>query len=248
MTSKERQLKKQLRKERLIVLAKQEDLEEKHCQVCTIEGGTNAKCRGCEIHTQLRQLGEQLTAIANSKPRKEIKIAPVMKEETKLVKEISLDQYQGLKAKGIKEKDIADKLGVSTATLWNWKKKNGLLPTAKKDEVLKVKDKLHDGQIDKLKNKIAVLQSELQELEMLNNEITKENKALKLKSDTQEAHLEAFSNTNRELQQENQDLKNEMLKLKLLDKAKLQNPQSDKLDRLKLMNRLLMQEMLEVQQ
>lgn len=245
MTSEERQLKKQLRQQRLIVLAKQEDLEEKHCQVCTIEGDTNAKCRGCEIHTQLRQLGEQLTAIANSKPRKEIKIAPVMKEETKLVKEISLDQYQSLKAKGIKEKDIADKLGVSTATLWNWKKKNGLLPTAKKDEVLKVKDKPHDGQIDKLKNKIAVLQSELQELEMLNNEITKENKALKLKSDTQEAHLEAFSNTNRELQEANTSLRLENSKLQ----EELKTPYNDtQLNRLKQISRLLMEEMLEVQQ
>lgn len=245
MTSEERQLKKQLRQQRLIVLAKQEDLEGKHCQVCTIEGDTNAKCRGCEIHTQLRQLGEQLTAIANSKPRKEIKIAPVMKEETKLVKEISLDQYQGLKAKGIKEKDIADKLGVSTATLWNWKKKNGLLPTAKKDEVLKVKDKPHDGQIDKLKNKIAVLQSELQELEMLNNEITKENKALKLKSDTQEAHLEAFSNTNRELQEANTSLRLENSKLQ----EELKTPYNDtQLNRLKQISRLLMEEMLEVQQ
>lgn len=245
MTSEERQLKKQLRQQRLIVLAKQEDLEEKHCQVCTIEGDTNAKCRGCEIHTQLRQLGEQLTAIANSKPRKEIKIAPVMKEETKLVKEISLDQYQGLKAKGIKEKDIADKLGVSTATLWNWKKKNGLLPTAKKDEALKVKDKPHDGQIDKLKNKIAVLQSELQELEMLNNEITKENKALKLKSDTQEAHLEAFSNTNRELQEANTSLRLENSKLQ----EELKTPYNDtQLNRLKQISRLLMEEMLEVQQ
>lgn len=245
MKSEERQLKKQLRQQRLIVLAKQEDLEEKHCQVCTIEGDTNAKCRGCEIHTQLRQLGEQLTAIANSKPRKEIKIAPVMKEETKLVKEISLDQYQGLKAKGIKEKDIADKLGVSTATLWNWKKKNGLLPTAKKDEVLKVKDKPHDGQIDKLKNKIAVLQSELQELEMLNNEITKENKALKLKSDTQEAHLEAFSNTNRELQEANTSLRLENSKLQ----EELKTPYNDtQLNRLKQISRLLMEEMLEVQQ
>lgn len=245
MTSKERQLKKQLRQQRLIVLAKQEDLEEKHCQVCTIEGDTNAKCRGCEIHTQLRQLGEQLTAIANSKPRKEIKIAPVMKEETKLVKEISLYQYQGLKAKGIKEKDIADKLGVSTATLWNWKKKNGLLPTAKKDEALKVKDKPHDGQIDKLKNKIAVLQSELQELEMLNNEITKENKALKLKSDTQEAHLEAFSNTNRELQEANTSLRLENSKLQ----EELKTPYNDtQLNRLKQISRLLMEEMLEVQQ
>lgn len=246
MTSEERQLKKQLRQQRLIVLAKQEDLEEKHCQVCTIEGDTNAKCRGCEIHTQLRQLGEQLTAIANSKPRKEIKIAPVMKEETKLVKEISLAKYQDLKAKGIKEKDIADKLGVSTATLWNWKKKNGLLPTAKKDEVLKVKDKPHDGQIDKLKNKIAVLQSELQELEMLNNEITKENKALKLKSDTQEAHLEAFSNTNRELQHENASLLIEISKLR--DQLDSTSPNDSQLKRLKQISRLLMEEMLEVQQ
>lgn len=245
MTSKERQLKKQLRQQRLIVLAKQEDLEEKHCQVCTIEGDTNAKCRGCEIHAELRKLGEQLTAIANSKPRKEIKIAPVMKEETKLVKEISLAKYQDLKAKGIKEKDIAEKLGVSTGTLWNWKKGQGLLPATKKEEVLKVKDKPHDSQIDKLKNKIAVLTNELQELEAINNEITKENKALKLKSDTQEAHLEAFTNANQELQDANASLRLEISKLR----EELKTPYNDtRLNRLKQINLLLMEEMLEVQQ
>lgn len=248
MTKTDRQLKKQLRKQRLIVLAKQDDLDEQYCQVCTREGDTNAKCVGCEIHTQLQQLGEQLTAIANSKPRKEIKIAPVMKEETQLAKEISLDKYKDLKAKGITDREIAGKFGVSTATLWNWKKGQGLLPTPKKEEVLKVKDKPHDSQIDKLKNEVTVLKNELQELEAINVEMVNENKALKLKSDSKEAHLEAFTNANQELQQENQDLKNEIIKLKdLLDQANAPHPQSTQLDRLKLMNRLLMQEVLEVQ-
>lgn len=245
MTSKERQLKKQLRQQRLIVLAKQEDLEEKHCQVCTVEGDTNAKCRGCEIHAELRKLGEQLTDIANSKPRKEIKIAPVMKEETQLVKEISLAKYQDLKAKGITEKEIAEKLGVSTGTLWNWKKRQGTIPTPKK-EVLKVKDKPHDSQIDKLKNKITVLTNELQELEAINNEITKENKSLKLKSDTQEAHLESFINANRELQHENASLLIEISKLR--DQLDSASPNDSQLKRLKQISRLLMEEMLEVQQ
>jgi transposase len=45
------------------------------------------------------------------------------------LKEFTELEYQDLKAGGLNDEQIAEKKGVSSATIWNWKKKNGLIGT-----------------------------------------------------------------------------------------------------------------------
>lgn len=88
---------------RISLLHRMDDLLE-ICKTCTRPNATpEVKCKGCHTYTQLKEIGNQL------------------ERGIKMRKAITKEQYNDLKAKGLNDKQIAQKLGISTATLYNRK-------------------------------------------------------------------------------------------------------------------------------
>jgi DNA repair exonuclease SbcCD ATPase subunit len=97
---------------RLNLLYKMDNLLE-DCKVCKKKpkGAYNVTevCESCEIYTQLREIGNQL--------------------EGKAEMAVSAEIYQDLKAKGLSDKEAAEKMGIGFSTLGyhkkKWKKQSG---------------------------------------------------------------------------------------------------------------------------
>lgn len=91
------------------------------CRECEIGPMYNEhpdKCSGCDIYTEMRTLGDMLA------PRRN-RFGEVYKEVDELRKiKISVEEYLELKKQGLKEKEIAEKLGVKPVSLSNWKYRN----------------------------------------------------------------------------------------------------------------------------
>lgn len=89
------------------------------CQSCTkkpdnvVKPHTKTICGGCSVYQELRSLGEQLDNYKKSKSKEEEIVAEKLK--------LSIAEYFALKNQGLKDKEIAEKLGFSNQQLANWK-------------------------------------------------------------------------------------------------------------------------------
>jgi chromosome segregation ATPase len=93
---------------RLTLVRRMDDLLDQ-CKLCPIKNGRykyEKDCVGCQVYTELRSIGNRLER------GKDMKRAVITQEN-----------YRELKENGLTEKQAAEKLGISTATLWNHKKK-----------------------------------------------------------------------------------------------------------------------------
>jgi archaellum component FlaC len=101
---------------RLQILAKIDDLHERHCKGCKHFDSNYAEnvhqCKKCEIREKLQGLGRRLES--TKKERKPL-------GETKPV--LDIDTYQTLSAQGKTDSDIAKEYGISQPTISYYKKK-----------------------------------------------------------------------------------------------------------------------------
>jgi len=130
MTSEKKAYRKQMKQVRTRI----SDLLERKCQPCphgSDMSSSRPHCQPCSVYREIQQLGQVLV------PTKGVPVIPVyidqpLKEETEVAK-ISVEQYKKYQSQGLKDKEIAERTGVTINTLYQFKSANGL--TAKKKNV-----------------------------------------------------------------------------------------------------------------
>ena len=130
MTSEKKAYRKQMKQVRTRI----SDLLERKCQPCphgSDMSSSRPHCQPCSVYREIQQLGQVLV------PTKGVPVIPVyidqpLKEETEVAK-ISVEQYKKYQSQGLKDKEIAERTGVTINTLYQFKSGNGL--TAKKKDV-----------------------------------------------------------------------------------------------------------------
>jgi len=111
------------RQHRQALVYKLGDLEEKHCEPCTLKQGTHKTqdgiCKSCPIYTQIRAIGNELVPKGKrGRPSKPDEEEP---NSNRIDQLLTVEQYHGHVANGLLDKEIAILLDVCTHTLTRWK-------------------------------------------------------------------------------------------------------------------------------
>lgn len=105
------------------------DLLDNECKTCEkvqgLRNKSNSICSTCDVYKELRELGDYMLKISNQRKEKK-KVATEEKEVKNNKKKLSIkiEEYIELSAKGLKDKEIAEKMGIPKHTLANWKYRN----------------------------------------------------------------------------------------------------------------------------
>jgi transcriptional regulator with XRE-family HTH domain len=151
------------------------------CKKCPKQNGNSIRvCVGCSIYTELRALGKKLER----------------KENKEMALQMTVEEYMDYKAKGMKDKEIAELKGVNKQAIANWKyaRKDQLEPKTDKTAEYKrllaeLKTKLQDKEqdIEKKNELIQELQKTIQKYEYmtkLSDDLVSENDRLREENNT----------------------------------------------------------------
>lgn len=107
-----------MKTKRIRVLLEIDELNKERCEAC-IESDAKAVNCECTAAEKIRMLGEELLNFTKPRFEREIKLLSEIK-----FKDMTGDYYWMFKASEISDVVIRDKLGVSEAMFYKWKKEN----------------------------------------------------------------------------------------------------------------------------
>lgn len=178
-----KQLRKAIRQKRLDLVYRQAQLTDEFCSPCEKRTNSMTVCRGCDVFTQLKEIGNELLSISNEsqKLRKEQKTM----SETKLTVEV----YKDLKAKGLSNTKIMKQFNMNNSKFYEWKRNNGLIEkkvtlskqeTTSSNENSKPKDGEHlMRENEQMQNEMKNLSQELIKLRDEKDDLMKSNAGLR---------------------------------------------------------------------
>lgn len=108
--------------ERIKILQQIDELDKQRCDSCSANLATlEATCK-CPATVEIRKLGQVIIGLTKPRNVHEFELLEKVGMEN-----LTEDVYLQVKSKGLREREIAKVLKVAPATMYDWRKKYGLL-------------------------------------------------------------------------------------------------------------------------
>lgn len=108
--------------ERAKILLEIDELDKQRCDLCAKLGDNHGAVCECPAAVKVRKLGQEI--IKHTNPRNIHEFEMLAKVG---IENLTEDIYRHVKEEGLKETEIAKALNTKRATLYDWRRDNGLL-------------------------------------------------------------------------------------------------------------------------